>query len=152
MAGMFLYWGCLDAPHLFAPCTFIHPHMFICPPGVQTPPYIPHTLCNCMFSGASTCCGGCRGPLTCWTLLLHAGHLPLHGSASPYVLHLHLLVGFPVHLCFGDICMCYGEYSPYVGGLGVPPYVGVWAASAALGAHMLYLAPSCSSLCLMFLP
>ena len=74
------------------------------------------------------CCGGCRGPLTCWTPPLYAGHLPLYGDTSPYVLHPPLIGWLPcASVCLGDICMLYGEYSPCVRGFGgIAPYVGVW--------------------------
>ena len=41
------------------------------------------------------------------------------------------------------LCWEFGGFTPYVGGVG---------ASASLGVHMLHLVPSCSSLCLMYLP
>ena len=122
VADMFLYCGCLDAPTFVHSHTFISPHTFIHLQGSDTPPYVPHTpLCICMFSEASACCGGCRGPLTCWTPPLHAGHLPSMRGASP-CLTPPLIGWLPcASVCFRDICMWYGEYYPYVGGLGVFP-------------------------------
>ena len=147
MAGMFLYWGCLDTSHIFMPNTFVHlrgADTLICPPYSSVHLYVLRGFCMLW--------GGCRGPF-------HGGHLPYMLDTSPcmgvppHVLHPHSLVGFPVHLCFGDICMCYGEYSPYVGDLGVFPHMlGVLGPSAALDVYMLHLLPSCSSLCLMYLP
>ena len=70
---------------------------------------------------------GCKGPLTCWTPLLH---LPLYGGAS-HVLHPHSLLPSCASVCFGNICMLYGEYFPYVGDLGVFPHLlGVLETSA----------------------
>ena len=128
--------------HMF----IIHP-LYVCTtPGVKTPQYIPILLCASVCSQeASACCGGCRGPLTCWM------PPPCMAGASPYALHLPLIGWLPCSpVCFGDIYMCYGEYSPYVWALGVFPHMlGVWGASAPLGVHMLHLVPSCSSLCLI---
>ena len=117
-AGMFYTWGCLDAP------TFVQPHMFICPPYICILPrglgtqYVPHTpLCICMFSEASACCWGCKGLLTCWT----------SPYTSPYILHPHSLVGFPVHLYVLGISTCdMCNISNMWGFGGVPPSVGVW--------------------------
>ena len=119
------------------------PHMFIHPWGFRHPHMSPILCASVCSQRLLHVVGGCRGPLTCWTPLLHAGHLP-HKGVPPHVLHTPLIGWLPcASVYFGDICMSYGEYSPYVGGLGV---------SAPWGVHMLHLVPSCSSLCLIYLP
>ena len=112
---------------------FVHPihlyasiHLYT-PSGTDTPYMFPILLC------ASVCSqrllhfvGHCRGPL-------HVGHLSMldtsscMGSASPYVLHPHSLIGFPVylyvlvyvHVLWGIFPLCWG-----LG--GVPHMLGVW--------------------------
>ena len=58
--------------------------------------------------------------LTCWTS-------PPYGDVSPYVLHPHLLVGFPVHLYVWWISACYMVNIPLCWVLGAFPHMlGVW--------------------------
>ena len=77
---------------------FVHPLYVHMPPGGANTPHMSPCSYASMFWEASACCAGCRGPL-------HVGHLPYMpdtsphmGDASPYVLHPHSLVGFPMHL------------------------------------------------------
>ena len=55
VAGMFfILGGCLDAPCLYTPCTFV------CPRGVH--PHVPPILlCICMFLEVLHVVGGCKG-------------------------------------------------------------------------------------------
>ena len=140
----FILGGCLDAPYVFMP-------LYICtPPGVYTPPYVPHTpLCICMFSEASACCGGCKGPLTCGTLPLH---LPLYGGASPSVAPPTKLLTFLCISRFQGYLVCHMGIFPPVGIQGsVPHLLGVLGGISTWDVHMLILVHFCSSLCLTFL-
>ena len=112
--------GCLETPYVCkAP--------YICTPPVYSyTPYVPILMCICMFSEAFACCWGCKG--------------------SPYMLDTSLTpscMGVPhmftpptnwlpcVSVCFGDVCMWYGEYFPYVWAWGMFPHLlGVLWASA----------------------
>ena len=99
--------------------------MYTPPRGVHTP-ICPHTpLCICMFSEASTCCGGVvKGPL-------HVGHLPLYGGASPYDYTSHSFIGFPVHqYVLGYMHVIWGIFPLCWQFEGVPHLLGVLGASA----------------------
>ena len=129
------------------------PHMFLCPLYICMPQGCRHHHMCPILLCASVCSQrllhvmkGCRGPLTCWTP-------PLVWGVPPHV--SHPLTGWLpcASTCFGDICMCYGEYSPYVGGWGMfPNMLEVLGVSAPLGVPMLHLVPPFSSLCLTYLP
>ena len=126
--------------------------MFIClpyihmPPEVPTPPICPpySSLPLYVLRGFCMLSGVVGGPL-------HVGHLPYMldtfpvWGASPYV--LHPLTHWLASLC---ICMFLGISTCDMG--NIPLMLGVREASAPLGVHMLHLVPSCSSLCLMYLP
>ena len=125
-----LYLGVSGCPLCsYAPYVCMPPYIHM-PPRVYTPPICPHTpLDICMFSEASACCRGCKGPLAYWTPPLH---LPLYGGVLPLGLHPHLFIGFPVHQYVLGISVCdMGNISPFVGGFGdVPHLLGVLGTSA----------------------
>ena len=134
-------------PTFVCPLCVLHPHTFVYPLGVYTHPSCTYTpLCICMFSEASACCGGCKGPLTCWTPPPVWGCLPLG-------LHPHSFIGFPVHQYVLGISVCdMGNISLMLEFWGsVPPSVWGFGGISTWGVHMLILVHSCSSLCLMFL-
>ena len=116
-------------PHIHIPqyVCMLPVHLYT-PRGSDTPLHVPYTpLCICMFSEASACCGGCRGPLTCWTppYMLDTSpvwEVPPHMSYTP-----HSLVGFPVPLYVLGISACVMGIFPLCWGLGVFPHMlGVW--------------------------
>ena len=53
-------------------------------------------------------------------------------------------------VCFGDICMSYGDFSLIWGFGGVPPSLGGFGGISTWHVNMLILVQFCSSLCLMF--
>ena len=130
---MFYTWGCLDTPV----CLYTPVHLYALR-GVHIP-HVPIVLCIYMFSEASACCGGYKGPL-------YVGH-PLYtspcGDTSSSVTPLHSFVGFLVHWCVLGISLC------HMGNISL--LLGVWGGISTWGFHILNLVPSCSSLCLMFL-
>ena len=133
---MFLYLRASGHPYV------VHPIHLYTPRGSDTS-ICPHTLCICsqrLQHGV----GGCRWPLACWTPPLHAGHLPCMGVPP----HMSFT---PIHwlasLC---ICMFSGISACDMG--NIPLMLGVCGTSAPLGVCMLHLVPSCSSLCLTYLP
>ena len=104
---------------------------YICmPPGVYTPPYIPHILlCICMFSevlrGFCILWGVVRGSLMCQD----TSHTPpLCGGASPSVAPPTFSIWLSCALvCFGDICMSCGHFSLLLGIWGCFPISwGFW--------------------------
>ena len=114
---------------------FWTPPLFVCPinlyapicsysPQGCTPPYVSHApLGISVFSEASACCGGCKGPLTCWTLPLHLpciGVPPLQFAphsilASVYWYVLGILV---CHMGILPLCWGFGGVPPSVGSSG----------------------------------
>ena len=126
---MFYTWGCLDAPYICMPP--VHPYIPIhlyASLGVYTPPHVPIILCASVYSHRLLhVVGVVRGLLTCSTPPLH---LPLYGGASlrfppPLIYWLPC-----ASVCFGDICMSYGDFSLILGFGGVPHLLGFWGASA----------------------
>ena len=92
---------------------FIHPSW-----GYRHPHMPPLLLCICMFSEASACCGGCRGPL-------HVGHLPYMLDTSPCMQVPPICLTPPLigwlSLC---ICMFLGISACDTG--NIPLMLGVW--------------------------
>ena len=128
-------------------CSYTPVHLYT-PRGSDTLHMSPILLC------ASVCSqrllhvvGGCREPLTYWTPPLYG--VPPHMSYNP-----PLIGWLPCASMFSGISTCDMGNIPLCLGFGgfVPPYVGGLGASAPLGVHMLHLVPSCSSLCVTYLP
>ena len=121
---VFYTWGCLDTPCMFVhPCMFICPHTFICPQGF-THPHMFYILCASVYSLRPLhVVGGCKGPLTCWTLPLPP---PLYGGTSPSI-YPHSFVGFLCSGMFQGNLYVIWRFFPYVGRLrGVPHLLGFW--------------------------
>ena len=73
-------------PHLYTPCTFVHPHMFVCPQGCTQPPRGPPCfLCSCMVLEHCVL----LGVFFCPPSLGWLGHI----SSSA----VHMLIFFVVH-------------------------------------------------------
>ena len=121
----FILGGCLDTPICkYAPVCLYTP--YICTPsqGCTHPHMFPILFCASMFSEASACFGGCKGPPY---MLDTSLHLPCMW-VSPLQLHLLLSCWLPCALgCFRDIGMSYWDFSPSVGVWGVfSIYWGCW--------------------------
>ena len=122
--------------------TFVHPHMFIHPLYIHTPPIGPHALlCTCMVLEHLHVVGGCYllkcvlGQLPYTTPIW--GCLPLN-----YTPHTSLFV--PCALLFSGISVSYVGLSPSIEGFGVfPHHLG------RLGAHQLSSCP-CAYSCTFF--
>ena len=120
----FCTWGCLDAPYIHKPHTFVHPHTFKHPQGCTHPYMFPILLCICMFSEASACCGVLQGAS------LHLGHFPFTSpvwGAFPSVASLtKLLTSLCISRFKGYWYVIWG-FIPPVGVWGVfPIYWGCW--------------------------
>ena len=139
---------------------FVHPHKFIHPSGGANNPHVP-VLYASVCSGKHLHVVG--GPF-------HLEHLPYMLDTSPIWGCLPICLTPPLigwlpcaSVCLGDICMLYGEYSPYIGVGSVPHMFWAWGASAHLSSFgawqyihwvsiMLYFVPYFCSLCLTYLP
>ena len=102
------------------------------PRGVHTPPYVPHTpQCICMFSEASACCGGCKGP----PYMLDTSLTPSPCMRVPPLQFTpQLICWLPcASVCFRDICMPYGDFSLMLEFGDVPPSVGGSGGESAHG-------------------
>ena len=116
---MFYMWGCLDAP-------YVHP-LYICtPPYVYMPlgcthtQYVPILLCATVCSQRLLyVVGVVRAPYMLGVSFM----IPPVWVCLSFGLHPHSSLASPCISMFGDICMLYGEYFPYVGGLGVFPHL-----------------------------
>ena len=141
---------------VWMPPTFVHPYMYVCPLYVHTPPWGIHTpICP---PNSSVHLYVLRGFSLLWAVVkgpLYGGYLPYTSpcmGVPPLQFTPPLIHWLPcASVCFGDICMLYGEYFPYVGGWGCSPFVGIFGGITMWGVHMLIFVHSCSSLCLMFL-
>ena len=151
---MFLYLGgLLDTPMFvhppvcsYAPCTFVHPHMFVCPPGVYTPPGAPHASVLLHGFGTLHVVGGC------FSILGHStpiwGCLPLN-----YTPHTPLLV--LCALLFSGISVLMWAFPLLLKGWGCSPHH--WGRFGV--AHQLFSCSHthsvtlfCSALCLTSQP
>ena len=127
---MFYTWEVTGHPlHLYSPIHLYAPYICMPPRGVDIPICHPYSFVHLyVLRGFCMLWRVVRGPL-------HVGHLPYTSpcmGCPPYVLHPPLISWLPcASVCFGDICMWYGEYFPYVGSIGVFPHVlGVLGESA----------------------
>ena len=110
-------------PHLYAPCMFICPHIFVCPQGC-TPPYASILFCASVWFWRLCMLWGCNG------LPFVLGHPPLHHpclGVPPLNYTPTLSHWFPVHLYVSGILVCYVGISLLLKGLGVFPHqLGGW--------------------------
>ena len=105
----------------------IHPLYDQTSPYVQAPPMFPMLPCASVCSrGYQHVIWGCGGPPYVWTPPY--AWIPYHMSNTPTRLYVPWS---PVHLYFlGGICMWYGRYTSYVGGLGASAHLsGFWCLS-----------------------
>ena len=119
VVGMFfILGGCLDAPHICIPHTFICPIHSYAPRDVHTP-ICPHTPpCICIFSEALHVVGGCKG------LPFMLGHFPYTTPVWGCLLFIYTPIlshWFPVHWYVSGISVCYVGIFPSVKGFGGVP-------------------------------
>ena len=104
------------SPHLYAPCTFVHPHTFICLQGCTHPPWAPMLPVLLHGFGALHVVGGLFFCFMCiGTHHPYWGCLPLN-----YTPHTPLLV--PCTLLFSGISVLMWAFPLLLKGLGVFPH------------------------------
>ena len=115
----------LDTPYICTPlhlyASYIHT-----PPGMYTPICPPFSSVHLYVLRLLHVVGGCKGP----PYMLDTSLTPPLYGVPPLQFTPPLICWLPcASVCFRDICMSYGDFSPYVGGLGCSPSVGVLGAS-----------------------
>ena len=140
---------CTPPVHLYAPCTFVHPHTFVCSPGGVHPPGAPTCFCAPAWFWHIACCGG----VVFFCFMCIGTHHPCLGVPPPfYTPHTPLLV--LCALLFSGISVLMWAFSPSIEGFGgVPPITGGGWGDTSVAVHMLILLHLfCSALCLMSQP